>query len=90
VEFYAELPVGKEKLLGNSKGSLKAGRRMADCRHRQHQAGLFPLPTGNPTANPIEYYGLKYPSGLHQRPCPGSLYYNGYIPANRINSVDTR
>jgi len=42
--------------------------------------------------NPVEIYGTKYKvqdcrSGLCY---DGYLYYNGYIPANRINSTDPR
>ena len=41
-------------------------------------------------AIPIEYYGFKYPiQDCTSGTCfPGYLYLNGYIPANRINSVD--
>ena len=50
----------------------------------------------NFTGEPIHYYGYKYPiqnctsvSGATGGQClPGYLYYNGYIPANQINSVD--
>ena len=43
-----------------------------------------------PTGTPVQDYGYKYPiqdcrSGLCY---PGYLYWNGYIPANQINSHD--
>ena len=53
--------------------------------------GWWSLPTTYyPTSNPIEYYGFKYPiQDCTSGSCfPGYLYFNGYIPANRINSVD--
>jgi hypothetical protein len=49
------------------------------------------LPTGMfPTGNKLEMYGYKYPienctSGVCY---PGYLWWNGYIPANQINSVN--
>jgi hypothetical protein len=50
------------------------------------------LPTNiYPTSgNPIEIYGYKYPiEDCRSGVCfPGYLFWNGYIPANRINSVD--
>jgi hypothetical protein len=56
------------------------------------RTSYFTLPIGSnyPTGQKIEFYGDKYPindcrSGQCQA---GYLYWNGYIPANRINSVD--
>lgn len=51
------------------------------------------LPAGNWGAtSDIEIYGMKYPvQDCRSGTCiPGYLYYNGYIPANRINSVDSQ
>jgi hypothetical protein len=47
-------------------------------------AGLFP------TGNKLEFYGYKYPiqDCTSGRCLPGYLWYNGYIPAYQINSVD--
>jgi hypothetical protein len=91
--LIAELPVGRgKKFLGNSKGiaeKLVGGWQIAAIGSTKQ--GYFALPTGNyPTTNPIEYYGFKYPiQDCTSGSCfPGYLYYNGYIPANRINSVD--
>ena len=53
--------------------------------------GYWSLPTNYyPTGNPIEIYGFKYPiQDCQSGTCfPGYLWWNGYIPANRINSVD--
>ena len=52
----------------------------------------YTLPTSGamfPTGTPVQIYGYKYPiqnctSGACQ---PGYLWWNGYIPANQINSV---
>ena len=44
------------------------------------------------SGNPIEVYGYKYPiQDCQSGDCyPGYLWWNGYIPANRINSVDAK
>ena len=51
------------------------------------------LPTSGgmfPTGTPIQSYGYKYPiQNCTSGTCyPGYLWWNGYIPANQINSVD--
>ncbi len=49
------------------------------------------LPTNNWGAvGPVQVYGTKYPiQDCRSGTCiPGYLYYNGYIPANLINSYD--
>ena len=51
------------------------------------------LPTNYyPTNVPLEVYGEKYKiNDCRSGVCfPGFLYYNGYIPANQINSVDAQ
>ncbi|HET8550433.1 MAG TPA: carboxypeptidase-like regulatory domain-containing protein [Bryobacteraceae bacterium] len=51
------------------------------------------LPTTNWNfASPVEIYGTKYPvKDCRSGVCYDAyLYYNGYIPANRINSVDAQ
>ena len=93
--FIAELPFGRgKKLLGNSQGRRgrswsAAGRSPVSATLRQ---GYWSLPTelSIPTGNPIEIYGFKYPiQDCQSGTCfPGYLWWNGYIPANRINSVD--
>jgi hypothetical protein len=55
------------------------------------QSNYLTLPaTMFPTGNKIETYGYKYPiEDCTSGTCyPGYLWYNGYIPAHRINSVD--
>jgi hypothetical protein len=55
------------------------------------RTSYWTLPTNTyPTDNPIEIYGYKYPiQDCQSGTCyPGYLWWNGYIPANKINSVD--
>lgn len=57
----------------------------------QLRSNYFSLPTGvYPTGNKIELYGYKYPiQDCRSGSCyPGYLWWNGYIAANQINSVD--
>lgn len=89
--WLIELPVGKgKKLLGN------AGRVLNQFVGGWGFAGLgtmtsnwWSLPTNIwPNGNPIQIYGKKYPiqdctSGVCY---PAYLYWNGYLPANLINS----
>jgi hypothetical protein len=91
--WVVDLPFGKGKPVGrNSHGFINhliggwqvAGNGTLTSRY-------FALPTSmwGPVGN-IEAYGKKYPiQDCRSGVCyDGYLYYNGYIPANRINSVD--
>lgn len=91
--WIVDLPIGKGKpLLGN------AGKNLNRLVGGWQVAGLgslnttyFALPTGiYPTGNKVEMYGYKYPiQDCTSGTCfPGYLWFNGYIPANRINSTD--
>ena len=92
--FLIDLPVGKgKKLLGNANKVLDkfvGGWQLAGS--GSLRSTYFSLPTGNWnfTGEPMHNYGYKYPiqnctSGV----CvPGYLWWNGYIPANKINSHD--
>jgi hypothetical protein len=91
--FVVELPVGRGKhFLRNSHGVIEkviGGWQIAGIGNTRQ--GYWALPTGNyPTGNPVEIYGYKYPiQDCQSGSCfPGYLWWNGYIPANRINSVD--
>ncbi|HEU0141994.1 MAG TPA: TonB-dependent receptor [Bryobacteraceae bacterium] len=91
--WIVDLPFGKGKPLGGNAGPVL---------HRfignWQVAGIgslwstyFSLPTGvYPNGNAIEIYGYKYPiQDCRSGVCyPGYLWWNGYIPANQINSVD--
>jgi hypothetical protein len=91
--FIVDLPFGRGKPLGrNSAGLLNhivggwqvAGNGQLISRH-------FELPTSMwGPVGAVEVYGKNYPiQDCRSGVCyDGYLYYNGYIPANRINSVD--
>jgi hypothetical protein len=93
-DWVVDLPFGKGKpLAGNIGKTLDkfiGGWQLAGI--GTLRSNWWSLPTGNWnfTGEPIKIYGYKYPienctSGACQ---PGYLWWNGYIPANRINSVD--
>jgi hypothetical protein len=93
--FVVDLPVGKGKpLLGN------AGKVLNRVVGGWQVAGLgslastyLTLPNNMfPNGNKLEVYGYKYPiQDCTSGACyPGYLWYNGYIPAYRINSTDPR
>jgi hypothetical protein len=89
--WIADLPFGKGKFLGRNAGGVLdkfiGGWQIAGM--GSLRSNYFTLPTGTyPNGNKIELYGYKYPiedcrSGLCY---PGYLWWNGYIPANQINS----
>ena len=93
--WLVDIPVGKGKpLLGN------AGKVLNRIVGDWQMAGLgslastyLTLPsTLFPTGNKLEVYGYKYPiEDCTSGTCyPGYLWYNGYIPAYQINSVDAK
>lgn len=91
--WLADVPVGKgKKLLGNANGVLDrvvGGWQVAGL--GSLASTYFTLPTDEfPTGAPIQVYGYKYPiQNCTSGTCfPAYLWWNGYIPANRINSVD--
>jgi hypothetical protein len=98
--FVADVPVGKGKFLDPS-GFLDkvgvAGRVLDKVIGGWMISGIgnlvttyFTLPTTDYgfTGVPIQTYGYKYPiEDCLSTPCqPGYLWWNGYIPANEINS----
>ena len=89
--WIADLPFGKGKWLANSAGPVLnriiGGWQVAGM--GQLRSNYFTLPTDvYSTGTPIEIYGKKYPiEDCRSGECrPGYLYWNGYIPANQINS----
>jgi hypothetical protein len=90
--WIVDLPVGRGKAIaGNSRGfvnHLIGGWQIAG--NGSLVSRYFALPTNmwGPVGN-IEMYGKKYPiQDCRSGVCyDGFLYYNGYIPANRINST---
>jgi hypothetical protein len=93
--FLVDMPFGRGKLIGRNSSrlvdALIGGWQVAAF--GQLFSRYFQLPTGD-IANyaPIKYYGKQYPiqdcrSGVCYN---GWLLWNGYIPANRINSYDPK
>jgi hypothetical protein len=92
--WVVDLPFGRGKALGgNSSGvveKLIGGWQIAGI--GSLRSNHWTLPTGDyPTDAPVEIYGEKYEiQDCRSGACfPGFLYWNGYIPANQINSVDS-
>ena len=92
--WLLDLPVGRGKhWAGNARtwqDLIIGGWQLAGI--GQLRRGYFSLPTNiYPTKGaPIEIYGYKYPiQDCRSGTCyPGQLWWNGYIPANQINSTD--
>jgi hypothetical protein len=91
--WLVDLPFGKGKLLAGSPpgwlDKIIGGWQVAGM--GSLSSTFFALPTGiYPNGNSIEMYGYQYPiQDCRSGNCrPGYLWWNGYIPANRINSVD--
>jgi hypothetical protein len=93
--WIVDLPFGRGKLLAKNAGGfldrLVGGWQIAGFGNIN--SNFWALPTSNwGEFGKVEIYGMQYPiedcrSG---RCIPGYLYYNGYIPANRINSTDAQ
>ena len=88
--YLLDLPVGRGKKFAGNIGS-KANRLIGGWQiagYGTTSSRYWSLPTGNwgPISQP-EIYGTQYPiQDCRGGTCfPGYLYYNGYIPANRIN-----
>ena len=92
--WIADLPFGRGKWIGGEAGGLLdkliGGWQVTGLGNLR--TNYFALPTNHWafTGEKVEIYGYKYPiqnctSGVCQ---PGYLWWNGYIPPNRINSVD--
>ncbi len=91
--WIADLPLGKGKPLARNAGKVLdkfiGGWQIAGMGNLR--SNYFTLPTGNyPTGNKIESYGYQYPiQDCRSGACfPGYLWWNGYIPANQINSTN--
>jgi hypothetical protein len=93
--WIAGLPFGKgKKYLSRANGvvdRLVGGWEIAG--QGSITSTWWQLPTGNWSfPNKLEFYGTKYPvQDCRSGVCfAGYLAYNGYIPANRINSTDAQ
>jgi hypothetical protein len=91
--WVADLPFGRGKKLGRNAGGfvdrLIGGWQVAGTGNLR--TNYFALPTGiYPSGDRIELYKDKYRvEDCRSGVCfPGYLWWNGYIPANQINSVD--
>ena len=92
--FLIDLPIGKgKKLFGNASSLVDkfiGGWQLAGVGSLRSNYFSLPASYWNFTGEPVHIYGYKYPienctSGV----CvPGYLWWNGYIPANQINSRD--
>ncbi|MEK7407495.1 MAG: hypothetical protein AAB225_20650, partial [Acidobacteriota bacterium] len=93
--WIVDLPFGKGKPLAGGAGRaldrLIGGWQVAGM--GSLRSNYFSLPTGNwGKLDQIEMYGYQYPvQDCRGGPCrPGYLWWNGYIPANQINSTDAQ
>jgi len=91
--FIVDLPFGQGKPLGRNAGrfldALIGGWQLAG--YGALTSRYFQLPTGLiANYNKVQYYGKQYPiQDCRTGVCyDGWLMWNGYIPANRINSRD--
>ncbi len=91
--FIVDIPIGPgKKFAGTTKGAaakILGGWQVAGLGNVRSNFMLLPTDY-YPTNNKLEVYGYKYPiQDCRSGNCfPGYLWWNGYIPANRINSVD--
>jgi hypothetical protein len=93
--WIVDLPFGRGQSFGRNSGGLLdrliGGWQLAGFGNIR--SNYWSLPVDNwGSLGDIEIYGTKYPiedcrSG---RCISGYLYYNGYIPANRVNSTDSQ
>lgn len=94
--WLIDLPVGRGKWLGTNSSKLLdkfiGGWQIAGI--GSLGSTYFSLPTGNWnfTGESIHQYGYQYPiQNCVSGTCiPGYLWWNGYIPANQINSHDAQ
>ena len=92
--FVADVPVGRGKRFGQNLNGIVdkfiGGWQAAGIGNLR--SFFFTLPTNvyPENAKTIEKYDYKYPiQDCRSGTCyPGYLWWNGYIPANQINSVD--
>ncbi len=92
--FVYELPIGRGKQFGGAANRVLdkviVGWQIAGLGNVQSTYWSLPTNTYPGAGQNIEVYGYKYPiQDCRSGTCtPGYLWWNGYIPANRINSVD--
>lgn len=91
--WLVDLPFGRGKKIGGNAGAIAdkfiGGWQIAGM--GTLRSNYWALPTNiYPNGSAVELYGEKYKiQDCRSGTCyPGYLYWNGYIPANRINSTD--
>ncbi|MGQ9635198.1 MAG: carboxypeptidase regulatory-like domain-containing protein [Bryobacteraceae bacterium] len=92
--FLVDLPFGKGKWFGRNAGGVLnrviGGWQLAGIGSAASNYWSLGTSNWNFTGEPIHIYGFKYPiQDCTSGTCyPAYLYWNGYIPSNKINSVD--
>jgi len=92
--FIYELPFGRGKQLAGNVGRVAdrfiGGWQIAGLGNIRTNYWTLPTDIYPVSGQNIEVYGYKYPiQDCRSGNClPGYLWWNGYIPANRINSTD--
>ena len=92
--FIADLPFGRGKWLARNAGGIMdkviGGWQVAGVGSWRTTYWSLPTSVYPSTGSNIETYGYKYPiEDCRSGVCfPGYLWWNGYIPPNRINSRD--
>jgi hypothetical protein len=90
--YLYDLPLGRGKKFAGNIGSkldrLVGGWQIAGYGTTQSRYWQLPTTNWGPTGK-VQIYGTQYKiSDCRQGTCfPGYLYWNGYIPANRINNA---
>ncbi|MGH9719868.1 MAG: hypothetical protein ACRD8O_06620, partial [Bryobacteraceae bacterium] len=93
--WIADLPFGRGKKLANTSGwvdKLIGGWQIAGTGNWRTNYWTLPTNIYPAAGRQIEIYKEKYPiEDCRSGACfPGFLYWNGYIPANQINSRDAQ
>ena len=94
--WLVDLPVGKGKSIAGNAGKVLdkfiGGWQLAGIGSLGSTYFALPTANWNLTGEPIHQYGYQYPiENCTSGTCiPGYLWWNGYIPANQINSHDAQ
>jgi hypothetical protein len=94
--WLIDLPVGKGKSIAGNAGKVLdkfiGGWQLAGIGSLGSTYFTLPTANWNLTGEPIQQYGYQYPiENCTSGTCiPGYLWWNGYIPANQINSHDAQ
>jgi hypothetical protein len=93
--WIVDLPFGRGQRFGSNAGGfldrIIGGWQIAGFGSMRSNYWMLPTNNWGELGN-VELYGKQYPiEDCRSGQCiPGYLYYNGYIPAHRINSVDAQ